>query len=192
VRESIGDLFVDRAVVLAVGHYSAVVGAAKNGTAIALGKAEIMVRGDDGKGSVRELVLSNNLQPLRYDQLDEAFAVGSMKVIPKANRVFRTDDRLWYVFQVRNPARAEAGALKIKVAVIIRGTGDSNAGFVRRTAEKEVMANQLTDDGKMYWVGNSIPLSSFAPGKYEILIMVTDAIANEKYEMKDSFSVTGS
>lgn len=189
VRESSGDLFVDRAFMLPPGRYDAVFGAAKDGAPVVVGRATMDVQGDDGKPSVRELVLSSNLQPLSASQLDDAFAMGGMKVIPKANGAFKKEDRLWYVFQVRNPSRGEDGVPKIKLSVLIHGTDPANTSLARRAPEKEVMANALGEGGKIYWVGNSIPLAPFVPGKYEVLLNVTDAISNEKFTLKDSFAI---
>lgn len=190
VRESAGDLFVDRAVMLPPGRYDAVLGiAAADGAPLVVGRTSMDVIGDDGKPSVRELVLTSNLQPLSVSQLDDAFAMGGMKVVPKANGAFKKDDRLWYVFQVRNPSRGDGGTPRIRVSVVVHGTEESTASVARRTAEKEVMTNELGEDGKVYWIGNSIPLASFTPGKYEVLINVTDAISNAKFTVKDSFSI---
>ncbi|HVT45078.1 MAG TPA: GWxTD domain-containing protein [Thermoanaerobaculia bacterium] len=184
LNDSRGDLYIDRLLVLDPGQYVAFAGVAQSERAIALGRTKMTVERPGATTSVSSLILSNNVFELTSLDPNQAFALSGMKAVPKADRRFRKNHDLWYVLVIRNPAVDGEGLPKIRARLITKSGGEA-----RSTPEKKVAAYPLNDSENDYWIGSSIPLSSFASGDYRVVVIVTDAIANKSYEVEDHFTI---
>jgi hypothetical protein len=154
---------------------------------------------------VSGLILSNNLYPLSEAQRPtDPFAFGGIKVIPKADHVFRTSDELWYFFELRNPGiptpaadapvpvAGEAAPVlpKIQVKIDLEGTTDAEKKKVKMSAPpRETEAIAMRGVEGHYGVGNAIPLATFKPGEYTFTVKVIDTVKKSSFTLTDKFRI---
>ncbi|HEX7831058.1 MAG TPA: GWxTD domain-containing protein [Thermoanaerobaculia bacterium] len=208
IAPSKDDQYVDKTLAaLPAGKYRGYFGLAQDGKALAITSSEMTLAGslDKDATAASGLILSNNLYPLTEAQkADDPFAFGGIKVVPKADRVFRTSDELWYFFELRHPGvpapaadapvtvTGEATPLlpKIQVKVDIEGVADADKKKIKMTAPpREIEAIPMKGVEGHYGVGNAIPLASFKPGEYTFTIKVIDTVKKSSYTMSDKFRV---
>jgi hypothetical protein len=143
---------------------------------------------------VSPLILSSGLVPLtKRPGPADPFVFGTdkpIKVDPKGDHAFSKTDSLWYFYNIQNPAlpapapaadaaavpaptttpAAAAEAPKPRVMTRINVQKDGQDAFAPFTGPAELVQ---TSPG-VYSSGNEIPLASFQPGYYSILINVRD------------------
>lgn len=202
------DQFIDKTLrELPAGKYRGYFGLAESGKAVAIASSEMQVSGalDKDASAVSGLILSNNLYPLSEAQRPtDPFAFGGIKVIPKADHVFKTSDELWYFFELRNPGiptpaadapvpvtgDAPPALPKIQVKIDLEGTTDAEKKKVKMSAPpRETEAIPMRGVEGHYGVGNAIPLETFKPGEYTFTVKIIDTVKKSSYTLTDKFRV---
>ncbi len=212
------DFFVDRSLVLPAGKHRGIFGLAQNGKVVALASTEMELAGnlDKDATAISQLILSNNLYALTESQkADDPFAFGGVRVVPKADHMFRPSDELWYFFELRNPGLVEQplpeGTVpvnaadvprlpKIQVKLDVVGTTVEGKPVKMSAPLSETAAIEMKGVPGHYGVGNAIPLSitkpgeteptpTFKPGEYTLTIKVIDTIKKTSYTLTDKFKV---
>lgn len=199
------DLYADKSLTLPAGKHRAIVGVAQNGKTL-LASTRLQVSGTLTKDAtaVSPVILSNYIEPLTAAQAPtDPFAFGGVKVVPKADKTFRTSDDLWYFFELRNPGLAEplpadqgsaTGAPleqlpKIQVKMDVTGTDAEGKPIKRSAPPREVDAVPMKGVPGHYGIGNAIPLASFKPGDYTFTLKVIDTVKKASYTLTDTFKV---
>lgn len=200
------DFFVDKSLTLPAGKHRGIFGLAQNGKVVALTSADMELAGnlDKDATAISQLILSNNIYPLETSQkADDPFAFGGVRVVPKADRAFRSTDELWYFFELRNPGLPDVadGAVAVnsteppqrlpKIQLKLDVTGKTADGKpVKMSAPPtETTAIEMKGVPGHYGVGNAIPLSSFKPGDYTFNVKVIDTIRKQSYTLSEDFKV---
>ncbi len=133
----------------------------------------------------------------------EPFSFGGVKVVPKADKSFRSSDELWFFFAMRNPGLAEpiapteasaTGAVadakpKIQLKMDVEGKGPDGKPIKKSAPPREVDAVPMKGVPGHYGIGNAIPLESFKPGDYTITLKVMDTVKKTSYTLSESFKV---
>jgi GWxTD domain-containing protein len=196
--------YVDKTLAaLPAGTYKGYFGLADaSGKPIAISSSDMTLRGSIDKGAteISQAIISNNLYPLDKPQAPtDPFAYGGIKVVPKADHVFRSTDELWYFFELRNPGLPEPAAdapvavsadapavmPKIQVKIDIEGTTDAEKKKIKMSAPlREVEVIPMRGVEGHYGVGNAIPLETFKPGEYTIKIKAIDMVTKNSKEME--------
>jgi hypothetical protein len=201
------DFFVDATLLgLPAGKHRAYVGLADNGKVVSLSTTEMKLAGalDKNAPGVSRLIISNHLYPLETAQGPvDPFTFGGLKVVPKADRAFRSTDELWYFVELRNPGVAEpaanvvpvtgapVAAPKLQLRVDVEGTDASGKAKKLSAPLREVEAVEVKGVPGHYGVGSGIPLASFQPGEYTLTVKVIDTIRKMSYTFYEKFRVAG-
>jgi GWxTD domain-containing protein len=198
------DWFVDKSLTLPPGKFRGYFGVSGNGkTEVAAVDMELAGKLDKDATAASSLIISNNVYPLSEAQrATDPFAFGGLKVVPKADRAFRTTDELWYFVELRNPGLPEsipvatvdgttppppAPKIQVKLEVVSK---DASGKEVKRSAPPmEVEAIPLKGVPNHYGVGSSIPLSGFKPGDYTFNVKIIDTVSKSSYSMSEKFKV---
>ena len=190
------DFFIDRSLVLPGGKHRGVFGLAQNGKVVALASADMELTGnlDKDATAISPLILSNNVFPLSAPQkADDPFSFGGVRVVPKADRMFRPADELWYFFELRNPGLPEVAegerTPKVQVKIDVAGTTADGKPVKMSAPPSEVTVIEMKGVPGHYAVGNAIPLSSFKPGDYTFTMKVIDTVKKTSYTLSEKFRV---
>ncbi len=200
------DYFVDRSLALPAGKHRGIFGIARNGQPLAIASTNMTLAGslDKDASAVTQLILANYIAASQTaTEPTEAFSFGGVKVVPKADKVFKTSDELWFFFSVRNPGLAEMAATegsatgapaeakpKIQMKMEVEGKGTDGKPLPKKTAPpREVDAIAMKGVPGHYGIGNAIPLESFKPGDYTLTLKVMDTVKKTSYTLTDSFKV---
>ena len=191
------DFFIDKTITVPAGKHKGTFGLAQGGKVVALASADMELAGtlDKDATAIGQLILSNNVYPLTEAQkADDPFAFGGVRVVPKADHVFRPTDELWYFFELRNPGLPEPveGAERLpKIQVKIDVAGKTTEGKPVKMAAPptEVTAIEMKGVPGHYAIGNAIPLETFKPGDYSFTVKVIDTIKKTSYTLSDKFTV---
>lgn len=201
------DVFANKSLVLPAGKHRGIFGIARDGKPVAIASSNMTLAGtlDKDAPAVSQLILSSFVQPMSVAQApDEPFAFGGVKVVPKADRTFRTSDELWYFFELRNPGMADAIAPtegtatgapaeqkpKVQVKVDVEGKDPEGKPLPKRSAPpREIDAVPMKGVPGHFGFGNAIPLESFKPGDYTITLKVIDTVRKASYTLSDTFKI---
>ncbi|MGN6185316.1 MAG: GWxTD domain-containing protein [Thermoanaerobaculia bacterium] len=210
VTVSKDDQFVEKSLAaLPAGKYRGYFGLAQDGKPLSITAADMELTGAIDKTSTgaSPLILSNNLYPLTEAQMaNEPYAFGGIKVISKADKVFKTSDELWYFIELRNPGVPEAAVAeatqpvsvsgeatpampKIQVKIDIEGMTNEKQKVKKTAPPMEIEAIPMKGVPGHYGVGNAIPLATFKPGEYTFTIKAIDTVKKQSYTMSDKFRV---
>ncbi|HYC91484.1 MAG TPA: GWxTD domain-containing protein [Thermoanaerobaculia bacterium] len=206
--ETKGDWFVDHTLTLPAGKHRGTFGVAQNGKVVAIASAEMEVAGslDKDATAISPLILSNNVYPLAQpQQATDPFAFGGLRVIPKADRTFRTSDELWYFIELRNPGVAEpvlpegqvpvSGSStgtplpKVQVKLDVAGKDATGKAVKMAAPPRETDAIELRGVPGHFAIGNALPPNTFKPGEYTLTIKIIDTIKKSSYTLTDKFKV---
>lgn len=200
------DFYVDKSLALPAGKHRGFFGLAQNGKVVALTSADMELAGtlDKDAAAISQLILTRDVFPLAEAQRpNDPYSFGGLKVVPKADRTYRTTDELLYFVELRNPGIGEpplpadgtvpvnpvAPEPRLQVKVDVETT-DENGKKVRRSAPLTVMpAMQLKGAPGRYGIGTGMPLASFKPGQYTFTVKVIDTIKKTSYTLSDKFTV---
>lgn len=197
------DFYIDKSLALPAGKHRGYFGLAQNGKVVALATTEMELAGSIDKDAtgISQLLLSNNIYPLTESQkANDPYAFGGVRVVPKADKTFRSSDELWYFFELRNPGLGEPTAVpvdgsapqqlpKIQVKLDVEGTDTSGKKVKMAAPPREAEAVAMKGVPGHYGVGNAIPLSTFKPGDYTFTIKVIDTVKKTSYTLTDKFKV---
>lgn len=141
---------------------------------------------EEGKLSTSTMILASRIEPLAGRLPSGQFVLGSLKVIPNATGEFKQDQSLGIYMQVYNVAIDQA---------TLRPSTDIEYVITQR--DKEVM--RIKEDGKnslstintqQITLARTIPLKDFAPGHYDVQVIVKDNVAGQTVTTdKDTFQV---
>ena len=199
-----GDYYVDKSLTLPAGKHRGVFGVAQGGKVVALASTELELAGalDNTVPAASRLLLSNNVYPLPQAQKpSDPFAFGGLKVIPKADRTFKTTDELWYFVELRNPGLSEATGTvpvnaaetprvpKIQIKMDIAGTDTTGKPIKFASAPRETDAIELRGVPGHYGIGNALPPSTFKPGEYTLTAKIIDTIRKTSYTVSEKFRI---
>lgn len=206
--ETKGDWFVDHTLRLPAGKHRGTFGVAQNGKVVAIASSQMEVAGklDKDATAISPLILSNNVYPLtQAQQATDPFAFGGLRVIPKADRTFRTSDELWYFVELRNPGVAEAalpegqvpvsGAAaatqmpKVQVKLDVNGKDATGKTVKMAAPPRETDAIELKGVPGHFAIGNALPPNTFKPGEYTLTMKVIDTIKKASYTLTETFRV---
>lgn len=156
--------------------YDAVLGLYDGSRAVAITREELELEGvTDDEPSISQLILSDHIYPLSEAQAaNDPYSFGGLRVVPRGDRTFRTDQELWYFYEVRNPSLGEDGQPSLQSSVEVQYTVDGQKR-TKRSPLSEVDPQPLKGVEHHYAVGSSIPLSGFTPGTHTITVKVIDA-----------------
>ncbi len=200
------DLFIDKSLSLPAGKHRGIFGIARNGTPLAITSTDMTLAGslDKDATAVSQLLLSNYVAAAQdVTAPTEPFSFGGVKVVPKADKSFRSSDELWFFFAMRNPGLAEpiapteasaTGAVadarpKIQLKMDVEGKGPDGKPIKKSAPPREVDAVPMKGVPGHYGIGNAIPLESFKPGDYTITLKVMDTVKKTSYTLSESFKV---
>jgi hypothetical protein len=201
------DFFVDATLLgLPAGKHRGYFGLAEDGRVVTVSTTEMNLAGtlDKNAPGVSRLIISNNLFPLEAAQGPvDPFTFGGLKVVPKADRAFRSTDELWYFVELRNPGLADppanvvpvtgapVSAPKLQLRVDVEGTDASGKTKKLSAPLREVEAVEVKGVPGHYGVGSGIPLASFQPGEYTLTVKVIDTVRKMSYTFYEKFRVAG-
>lgn len=201
------DFFVHKSLTLPAVKGRLILGLAQGGQVKALTSSDIDVTGalDKDATAVSPLILTNNVFGLTAAQAPtDPFAFGGLKVIPKADKTFHTNEELWYFFELRNPGLAEPAlpegtvpvnpadvqaAPKVQVKLDVVGTDTKGASVKKSAPLREADAIAMKGVPGHYGVGNAFPPGTFKPGDYTFTIKVVDTVKKASYTLTDTFKI---
>ena len=187
-------VFVDRALTVPSGKYTAVVGVAKGGTPLAIGTKTFDVNaiGKDSVGTSR-LFVTNDLVELGEPAPEKTgFAFGKTKVIPTAE--FSRNDNLIFFVEVHNPGIDPAtNQPKLQASLDFSG-GKFKRAISRPLTEQPVAPLSGKPGPGQYAVIDSIPLAEIkdvAPGDYTLKMKIVDTVTKQSYTVEQACKITG-
>jgi GWxTD domain-containing protein len=206
--ETKGDWFVDHSLRLPAGKHTGTFGVAQDGKVVAVASSQMEVAGrlDKDATAISPLILSNNVFPLtEAQQPTDPFAFGGLRVIPKADRRFTTEDELWYFVELRNPG-VEAPALpegqvpvsgtatgtpmpKLQVKLDVAGKDSTGKAVKMAAPPREIEAIELKGVPGHFAIGNALPPKTFRPGEYTFTMKIIDTVKKTSYTLTDKFTV---
>ncbi len=188
------DSYVDGSVHLPSGHYRATFGIASGKTILSATRTELEVEPlDPAKSAVSPLLLSSSITPLNNSwHADDPFTFGGLKVVPKGNGVFTTQDNLWYFVELRNPGLNEQKTPAVDVQVEISGTTAKGPMHVKLPKASSAEIAPLKGTKDRYALGVAIPLDTFRPGQYTIRVHVVDMVLAKAYDLEKPFKIAAS
>lgn len=191
LAESRGDAYVDKSLSLAPGNYTGTFGLAEGGKVLTIASSKINVAPlDPRESAISDLILSNNTFALKEAQLiTDPFAFGGLKVVPKGDGVFRTNDEIWYFHELRNPGLSDTGFPKVQAKIMIEGKADQDKPVRMSFPMQEYQTIPLKGVTNHYAFALAIPLKDFKPGKYSVKITVVDTVLKKSYESQKPFEV---
>jgi GWxTD domain-containing protein len=110
-----------------------------------------------------------------------AFEIGTTRLIPRFGNVFKPQDSLQISYQYYDPKVDEATHKSSTVAQlsILKPSGSPAAEAPPQEFDTAVAGSAI----------GPVPLAKYAPGKYRIVLKVTDKVAQKDYTQEASFEV---
>jgi GWxTD domain-containing protein len=139
---------------------------------------------DDDKLDASTLILADMIQPVATNQIGVGqFVIGELKVRPKLDQAFQTDQPLgiylqFYNFKMDDKTHKNNATITIKVT---QGVHE-----IARVVES---GDQLNENGEQVTIHSLVPLSAFAPGQYHLDIQATDQISKQTISRSSDFTV---
>lgn len=140
---------------------------------------------DFGESGLRlsSLTLASRLEPVARDaDPGLEFSLGSTRVVPNVNRVYYQDQPLLLYVQAYGLAlQPETNTNRLALRGEIRRNGEV---FRRIPGQYPAPANLRRQSFSM-----AMPLAGYAPGVYEVVLLLEDQIAGESVEVTEEFAV---
>ena len=191
--------FVDKTLTLPAGggKYTAYVGLAKGDTPVVISSKALDVTevAKDAAGTSK-LILSNNIyETEKAAPVKSPFAFGRLKIVPKANLAFTTNDELTYFVELHNPGIDPATNLpKVQVKLELSG-GKLKQPIPRPLSDITALPLSGAPGPGQYAIIDSIQLeqikSALAPGDYLLKVKIVDTISKQTYNLEQAFKITG-
>ena len=140
---------------------------------------------EDDKLQASTLILADEISPVASKDIGLGmFVIGSMKVRPKMDQNFTSNQPIGLYFQVYNlkiddTTHKNNASLDIQIF-----QGNQSVKHVVQSSE------QLHQSGEQMTVQESLPPQTLPPGKYRIEIKTTDAVSNQSISRSAEFTVT--
>jgi len=186
------DYFYAKTLNLKPGKYKGTFGLAQAGKPVSMVSTDIALAGvDKAAPSISQLILSNNLYPLKEAQKPtDPYAFGGLKVVPKSDRTFKTADEIFYFIEVRNPSLdPAANAPKLQTKVSLSGKSAEGKTVKMENPLSEAEATPLNGVPGHFFVGSSIPPDVLKPGDYTLKVRVLDTVSKQSYDVEQAFKV---
>jgi GWxTD domain-containing protein len=140
---------------------------------------------DDDKLQASTLILADEISPVAAKDIGLGmFVIGSMKVRPKLDLSFTSNQSIGLYFQIYN-LKIDDTTHKNNASVEIQILQGNQA--VKHVVQS---SEQLHQSGEQMTVQESLPAQTLAPGKYRIEIKTTDAVAHQSVTRTAEFTVT--
>jgi GWxTD domain-containing protein len=191
------DFFVDKTLTLEPGKYTAIVGLAKGGQPVLVTTAPLEVAGPSKEtvGTSR-LILSDNVYEMgTAEPAKSPFAFGKLKVVPKANLLFKSSDELNYFVEVNNPG-IDAATNMPKLQYKLDLTGGPDKKTISAPLQEAAALPLTGAPGPGHFlILSAIPLAevkpALKPGDYTLKMKIVDMVSKQSYTVEQSFKVSG-
>jgi hypothetical protein len=139
---------------------------------------------DDDKLSNSSLILADLIAPLPTTQVGSGpFVIGRSKVRPSVNQAFTRDQNLGIYMQVYNLGLApQTHRASAEIQYQIEKDGKPVLDQTEQVAKSQSASEQIT-------LQKTMPLKSLQPGKYTVLIKVTDNVKKRTISPTASFEL---
>jgi GWxTD domain-containing protein len=134
------------------------------------------------------LVLSSDVRPLKEASYENSpFVFGGVKVVPKANGMFKTSEELWYFYNIFHP-QMDPATSKPKMTQKVEFLKDGKR--VRGTQATEPELTPLSEG--RFAAGNSYNISQdlkLEPGSYTLKLTVKDTLSDKDFIKEIPFTI---
>jgi GWxTD domain-containing protein len=139
---------------------------------------------EDEKLAASTLILADQISPVAAKELGVGqFVIGSIKIRPKVDQVFPTNQPMGLFLQIYN-LKVDEKTHKNDAWVDIQVfQGDKAVARVMQTSE------EMKQTGEQLTVQQTVALATLPPGKYRVDIKATDALANQSITRTADFTV---
>jgi GWxTD domain-containing protein len=145
---------------------------------------------EEDKLSSSSLILADQIQRVSSKDIGVGqFVLGDVKVRPKMDSIFATNDNLGIFLQVYN-LKVDDKTHKADAAVqyrVLRDGTDGNAEVMKFAETGE----QLGERGEELTLERAVALKSLTPGKYKLEVQITDNVSKETITPSAEFTVKG-
>lgn len=140
----------------------------------------------DDQLAASTLILADQMQRVSVKDIGLGqFVLGDVKVRPKMDGTFTTRDNMGVFLQVYN-LKVDDKTHKADASVEFRVTKEKAADPVLKF---DVTSEKLPQHGEELTLENVLTLGSLDPGKYNLVVQVTDNLAKQSIEKSSSFTV---
>lgn len=139
---------------------------------------------EDGKLDASSLILADQIETVPTPQVGAGqFVLNSYKVRPRLSQVFSSDDKLGVFLQLYN-LKLDETSHKTDVSVAYRIVKDQQE--VWHAVETP---DHLHQGGEQLTIQRYLPVSSLAPGRYNIEVIAIDLLTNETITRAAEFTL---
>jgi len=143
-------------------------------------------RYQDDQLSSSSLILADNIRRVSTKDIGLGqFVLGDVKVRPKLDQSFQSQDSMGVYLQVYN-LKVDDATHKTDTSVQYRVTKDKETA---PALQFDVPADKLPQHGEEMTLENIITLGSLTPGKYQIAIAITDNLTKQTITPTAEFTV---
>jgi hypothetical protein len=140
----------------------------------------------DDQLSSSSLILADDIQRVSTKDIGLGqFVLGDVKVRPRFDQAFTSNDSMGVFLQVYN-LKTDDKTHKADTSVEFRVTKDKST---EPTLKFDIPADKLPLHGEELTLENKITLGSLAPGKYQLAVAVTDNISKQTITPTADFTV---
>ena len=111
-----------------------------------------------------------------------AFQFGGIRLAPRASRPFRSEESLGIFFFVYGVGTDGSGESKLTAQYRFLLDGEEKA---------QTRPQPLLSGSARAMASDEIPLESFAPGEYQLLVTVKDEVTGSVVERRTTFRIEG-
>jgi len=141
-------------------------------------------RYDDKKLSTSSLILTSKLRSTSEGDIGQMFVIGSTKVIPNLEGVYKQGQDVGVYLQVYN---AGIDQTTLRPAVDVEYVLSKGGKEVLRQAEDW---SGLSDSGQRLTLARLLPTDKMPLGDYELKVITKDRVGGQVIENKGKFSIT--
>jgi GWxTD domain-containing protein len=189
LQQSLGTSSIyQKAVPLSPGLYrlDIVVKDVNNGNVGVVNTRLAVPRFEDDKLSTSSLILADQIQRVSAKDIGLGqFVLGDIKVRPKMDGAFTSNDSMGVFLQVYN-LKVDEKTHKADASVQFRVTREKETEPVLKF---DLPQSKLPEHGEEMTLENVVTLGSLAPGKYNLEVAVTDNLAKQTISKTSEFSV---
>jgi GWxTD domain-containing protein len=157
-----------------------------NGNVGVVSTALRVPRFEDDQLSSSSLILADDIQRVSTKDIGLGqFVLGDVKVRPRFDQAFTTNDSMGVFIQIYN-LKVDDKTHKADTSVEYRVTKDKST---EPTLKFDIPADKLPLHGEELTLENRITLGTLAPGKYQLAIVVTDNLAKQTITPTADFTV---
>jgi hypothetical protein len=183
--ESMGDLIVDRSLILPSSKVRGTFGLASRGEIVGMTRVDFEpeLLAKDAAGISRIIASSDvHILPAKQKPLDP-FSFGGTKVVPKPGHAFHNTDEVWLFTELRNPKLGDDGAPHVITKVEVDGPKKLPGTIL------QAEATPLKGVAGHYGIGNTVDVSQLVPGDYQLKVTVTDMVAKQSFKRETRLTI---